>query len=118
MNERIMEIFARNIVASLPRRKKRIYQFIESVEDMLAQQSETREQFLNLLKDQSPYHQAASRFNMTIGETVRIMHEIEDEITKKLELKIKNYKWIDYTNRVNKFCTKTNNNKQYFLIIS
>jgi len=118
MNEKIMEVFARNIVASLPRKKRRVYQFIESVEDMLAQQSETKEQFLTLLKEQSPHHQAARRFNMTIDETVRLMHEIEDEITKKLEKKIMNYKWIDYTNKVNKFHTETNNNKQYFLVIS
>jgi hypothetical protein len=45
MNEKLMEIFARNIVASLPTEKRRVYQFIESIEDRLAQQSETKEQF-------------------------------------------------------------------------
>lgn len=118
MNERMMEIFARNIVASLPRKKRRVYQFIESVEDMLAEQSETKEQFLTLLKEQSPHHQAARSFNMTIDETVKLMYEIEDEINKKLEMKIKNYKWIDYTDKVNKIHSRTNDNKQYFLVIS
>lgn len=113
-----MEIFARNIVASLPRKKRRVYQFIESVEDILAHQSATKEQFLILLKEHSPHHQAANRFHMTIDETLKLMHEIEDEINKKLEIKIEKYKWIDYTEKVAKLHNDTNKNKQYYLVIS
>lgn len=118
MNEKLMEIFARNIVAALPRKKRRVYQFIESVEDRLAQQSETKEQFLNLLKEHSPHLQAAQRFNMSIDETLKLMHEIEDEINNKLEIKLERYKWIDYTEKMNDLNGKTNSNKKYFLFIS
>ncbi|WP_078412125.1 hypothetical protein [Priestia abyssalis] len=118
MNEKMMEIFARNIVASLPRNKRKLYQFIEGIEDSLAQQSETKEQFLILLKEQLPYDQAASCFNMSLDETVRLMHEIEDEINEKLERKIKNYKWIDYTEQVHGNQIETIKNIQYVLVLS
>ncbi len=118
MNEKIMEVFAKNIIASLPRNKRKLYQFIESVEDSLAQQSETEEQFLTLLKEQSPHHQAASRFDMTIDETVKLMHEIEDEINLKLERKLEKYKWIDYTDKVSSLRNRTASNMQYYLVIS
>ncbi|KKK36498.1 hypothetical protein WQ57_18955 [Mesobacillus campisalis] len=116
MNEKIMEIFARNIVDSLPMSKRRIYQFIEGIEDRLAQQSETKEQFLTLLREQSPYHQAGNRFNLSLDETVKLMHEIEDEINEKLERKIRNYKWIDCTDQVYGHQVETIKNRQCFLI--
>jgi len=112
-----MEIFARNIVASLPTNKRRLYQFIESIEDRLAQQSDTKEQFLTLLKEQSPHQQAADRFNMSLDETVKLMHEIEDEINEKLERKIKNYKWIDCTEQVYSNQIGTIKNRQCFLVL-
>jgi exonuclease VII large subunit len=118
MNEKMMEIFARNIVFSLPRNKRKLYQFIEGIEDSLAQQSETKEQFLTLLKEQLPHLQAANRFNMSLDEIVKLMHEIEDEINEKLESKIKNYKWIDYTEQVHGNQVETNKNIQYFLVLS
>ncbi|MEK1831562.1 hypothetical protein AAAC51_29815 [Priestia megaterium] len=54
MNEKMMEFFVRGIIASLPINKRMLYQFIEGVEDHLAQQAGTKEQFLILLKEQSP----------------------------------------------------------------
>lgn len=116
MNENIMEVFARSIVASLPMKKRRLYQFIEGIEDSLAQQSDTKEQFLTLLKEQLPHQQAANRFNMSLEETVKLMHEIEDEINEKLERKIKNYKWIDCTEQVYGNQVEAIKNKQCFLI--
>lgn len=80
MNEKMMEVFARDIIASLPFNKRMLYQFIEGVEDRLAQKAETKKHFLTLLKQQSPHHQAAERFGMSIYETVALMHEVEDEI--------------------------------------
>ncbi len=59
------------------------------MEDSLAQQSSTKEQFLTLLKEQSPHHQAAKHFNMSIEETVNLMHSIEDEINNELDKKWK-----------------------------
>ena len=41
MNDKMMELFAKSIIASLPSKKRNLYQFIEGVEDSLAQQSST-----------------------------------------------------------------------------
>ncbi|MFP7734713.1 hypothetical protein ACLHDF_15130 [Priestia aryabhattai] len=114
MNEKMMEFFVRGIIASLPINKRMLYQFIEGVEDHLAQEAETKEQFLILLKEQSPHHQAANRFGMTIFETVTLMHEIEGEINEKLERKLDSYKWVDYTT----YSKQAINSTRYYLIIS
>lgn len=113
-----MEVFVRNIVASLPRNRRKLYQFIESIEDTLAQQSDTREEFLALLREHSPHQQAAERFNLSIEETVRFMHDIEDEISEKLENKLKNYKWIDFTEQLHGKQVETNQQVQYFFVTS
>jgi predicted translin family RNA/ssDNA-binding protein len=118
MNEKMMEVFVRNIVASLPRNRRKLYQFIEGIEDSLAQQSDTREEFLSLLREHSPHHQAADRFHMSIEETVRFMHDIEDEISEKLENKLKNYKWIDFTEQLYGNQVEKNRSVQYFFVIS
>lgn len=117
MNEKMMEVFARDIIASLPSNKRMLYQFIEGVEDRLAQQAETKAQFLTLLKEHSPHHQAANRFGMTIYETVAFMHEIEDEISEKLERKLERYKWIDYTDYAT-YSKQASDSAHYYLTIS
>lgn len=118
MNEKMMEVFVRNIVASLPRNWRKLYQFIESIEDSLAQQAGSREHFLALLREHSPHHQAADKFNLSIEETIRLMHHIEDEISKKLEIKLKNYKWIDFTEPLYEKQVETNQLVQYFFVTS
>jgi predicted translin family RNA/ssDNA-binding protein len=118
MNEKMMEVFVRTIVASLPRKRRKLYQFIEGMEDSLARQSDTREEFLALLREHSPHQQAADRFNMSIEETVRFMHDIEDEISEKLENKLKNYKWIDFTEQLHGKQVENNRSVQYFFVIS
>jgi predicted translin family RNA/ssDNA-binding protein len=118
MNEKMMEVFVRNIVASLPRNRRKLYQFIEGIEDSLAQQSDTREQFLALLREHSPHHQAAKRFNMSVEETLMYMHDIEDEISEKLEKKLNNYTWIDFTEQLHGDQVETNRTVQYFFVNS
>jgi 5'-deoxynucleotidase YfbR-like HD superfamily hydrolase len=118
MNEKLMEIFTRDIIASLPKAKRRIYQFIENEEDRLAQICETKEQFLNLLKDHSPHQHAANRFNMAIGDLYNLMHEIENEINMKLDSKIQGQKWIDCTEKMSSIQNDTDKNLLYFLFLS
>ncbi|UHA60117.1 hypothetical protein KDJ21_025985 [Metabacillus litoralis] len=115
MTDKMMELFAKSIIASLPSEKRKLYQFIEGVEDSLAQQSKSKEQFLTLLKEHSQHHQAAKRFHLTIDETLKLMHQIEDEINSKLEEKISSYKWIDYTRHFNK---NNERDKRYYLFLS
>ncbi|MBD8068776.1 hypothetical protein [Bacillus sp. PS06] len=115
VNDKMMDIFVKSIVASLPDKKRVVYQFIESIEESLAQQSETKEQFLTFLKEHSPHLQAANRFSMTIEETVNLMHQIEDEINLKLEEKLRRYQWIDCTDKLNK---NDNRDIKHYVIIS
>ncbi|MTH54438.1 hypothetical protein GKZ89_13625 [Bacillus mangrovi] len=92
-----MEILVREIAAALPEPERALYRFITEAEDNLARQSDTREQFMNLLTVHSPHHQAAKRFQLTLEETVAAMQKIEDKIGTKLEERLKGYKWMDYT---------------------
>ncbi|MFZ3589331.1 hypothetical protein ACOI1C_08645 [Bacillus sp. DJP31] len=118
MNEKLMEIFAREIIASLPKEKRRIYQFIESEEDKLAQRSKTKDQFLTLLKEHSPYKLAANCFQVTIGEIYSLMHEIENEINSRLDTRIQKKKWIDYTEMMGVQKEGNAPEKLFFLFLS
>ncbi|PLR68490.1 hypothetical protein [Bacillus sp. UMB0893] len=118
MNEHLMNIFTREIISRLPRTKKNVYQFIEGMEDQLASQCETKEQFLTLLAEKSPYQQAADRFHMSLQEMHELMKAIEDEINNRLDLKIKKHRWIDYTDKVLKNQEASNQNKKFFLFVS
>ncbi|MGD6817004.1 hypothetical protein ACQCVE_07940 [Metabacillus sp. 113a] len=101
MNEHVMEILVRTIVASLPEKEKDVYQYIVRTEDELARQSHTKEEFMGLLTRYSPHHQAAAHFNMSIEDTLKLMHMIEDKITERMEEKSQSYKWIDYSDLEN-----------------
>ncbi|WP_307435485.1 hypothetical protein [Bacillus sp. V2I10] len=100
LNEKLMNIFTRDIIANLPHKKKSVYQYIESMEDKLASQCETKEQFLTLLVEKSPYQQAATHFHMSVDEMYKLMKDIENEINTRLDMKIEKYRWIDYTEKV------------------
>ncbi|RIW29010.1 hypothetical protein D3H55_20010 [Bacillus salacetis] len=95
MNEHLMEMMARDIVAALPSQKRDVYQYVVGIEDELASQSQTTEQFMSLLAKHTPHKQAASHFNMTYGQLMKIMREIETEIDLQLKRKIKKVEWVD-----------------------
>lgn len=114
----MMEVFEKNIVDNLPTKKRELYQFIVGIEDKLAQQAETKEQFLMLLKKHLPHLQAAHRFDMTLQEIVNLMHEIEDEINNRLENKMRRYQWIDYTEHAQANHHVIQTNTQYFLVLA
>lgn len=118
MNEHLMNIFTCEIIARLPRTKRNVYEYIESMEDQLASQCETKEQFLTLLAEKSPYQLAADRFHMSLQEMYELMKEIEDEINSRLDLKIEKHRWIDYTYKVLKNHDGSNQNKKFFLFVS
>lgn len=97
MNQHLVEILIKDIVASLPMKQRQLYQFIIRLEDELAQQAKTSDHFLALLVEHAPHEQASRYFNRSYGETVKLMKEIEQEIDAKLQLKMKKAKWIDCT---------------------
>lgn len=110
-----MNIFVRDIISGLPIQKKSVYQYIESMEDRLASQCETKEEFLNLLVEKSPYHQAATHFHMSADEMYELMKEIEDEINSRLDMKIERCRWLDYTDKLQ---DELKPNMRLFLFVS
>jgi hypothetical protein len=82
MNGYVMEILARDIVKSLPSRKRDMYQFVVLREDELARQASTFDEFMSLLIRHAPHRQAADHFHLTFGEFMVEMREIEKEIER------------------------------------
>lgn len=117
MNEHLMEILARDIVAALPSYKREVYQYVVGVEDELASQSNTSEQFMSLLVKHAPHKQAAARFNMTYGQLMVLMREIESEIDEKLKQKEAKAKWIDYTDKLQGNTAASKEKSMKFLFI-
>ncbi|MGD6801276.1 hypothetical protein [Rossellomorea aquimaris] len=117
MNENLLEILVRDIVAGLPSYKKEVYQYVVGVEDKLASQSNTSEQFMSLLVKHAPHKQAAARFNMTYGQLMVLMREIESEIDEKLRQKESKAKWIDYSDHVKGNSGTRNNRSMQFLFM-
>ncbi|WP_282172363.1 hypothetical protein [Cytobacillus firmus] len=112
MNSHLMEIISREIVKSLPPKQKEIYEFVVGLEDELAQEASTTEEFMALLVKHSPHRQAANHFNLSFGKLMMTMHEIEDMITRQLEEKLRNVTWVELTDSVR---TKKKRNKvKYF----
>lgn len=67
MNAHMMEILTREAIKSLPPDQKAIYEYVVQLEDELAQQARTSEEFLALLVEHSPHRHAAKHFNMSFG---------------------------------------------------
>lgn len=99
MNERLMEFLLRDEVSRLTGMKRQVYEFIVYEEDYLASKADTVDQFMRLLVKHSPPRLAARHFNMTYGEIIRFMHEIEDELSARLEERCKKVKWMDFTEK-------------------
>ncbi|KUP08846.1 hypothetical protein Q75_02120 [Bacillus coahuilensis p1.1.43] len=110
MNERLTEILARQVVESLPPFKKNLYKYVVDLEDELAQEATSRDQFMQLLKERKPHQQAASYFGMSFGAFVSLMREIEEEINEQLEIQLQSVKWLDLTDKLK----SDSNNKQLF----
>ncbi len=92
-----MEILARDIVRSLPSRKRDMYQFVVRREDELARQASTSDEFMSLLIQHAPHRQAADHYQLTFGQFMTEMREIEKEIDRQLSRKLQQVKWVDCT---------------------
>lgn len=114
MNEHLMEIVARDIVGTLPKEDRDIYQYVTGIEDKLASQSETTDEFMAQLVKHSPHQQAAAQFNMSFGDLMRRMKEIEQVINTKLEKKLRQATWIDYTETMRAIIGSHSRNTRYY----
>ncbi|CAM3593745.1 hypothetical protein GCM10009865_38790 [Aeromicrobium ponti] len=114
MNSHLMEIISREIIKSLPPKQKEIYEFVVQLEDELAQNASTSEEFMALLVKHSPHRQAAEHFNLSFGQLIMTMHEIEDIINRKLENKLRNVTWVELTDSLRTRKKDRRNKVKYF----
>ncbi|MCA0173118.1 hypothetical protein [Bacillus sp. RAR_GA_16] len=94
-NEHLLKMLIRDSVAKLPQKEKALYQFIDELEIRLIEAASTPDQYLNLLKKYSPYHEAAKQFDISPYKARTMMHRIEWKIAKRLEEKLHNLKWVE-----------------------
>ncbi|MBT2638580.1 hypothetical protein [Bacillus sp. ISL-39] len=114
MNSHLMEILSRDILQSLPIEQRKVYEYVVHLEDQLAQQAETSEEFMALLVKHSPHRQAARHFNLTFGQLMTLMREAENFINQQLEKKLENLTWLDLTEQVNSRKKIVNDKIKYF----
>ncbi|MDG5471975.1 hypothetical protein P6709_09455 [Jeotgalibacillus sp. ET6] len=100
MNQHLMEIMARQIIGELPEDERQLYEYIIEMEDSLAAQSSTSDQFMTLLVKHSPHQQASDRFGLSFEKTMVKMKQIEMKIDDQLEEKMKRVKWTDVSAEV------------------
>ncbi|BCB02040.1 hypothetical protein KH172YL63_01730 [Bacillus sp. KH172YL63] len=74
-----------------------MYQYVIRIEDELAQQAGTSEEFMGLLVKHAPHQQAAEHFHLSFGQFMVSMREIEEEIQQRLDTQIDRIKWLDCT---------------------
>lgn len=117
MNEQLMEFLRRSEVAKLPKEKRRIYQFIVEKEDSLAEEAVTVEEFKNLIVKSSPIDSAVAHFHLPYETIVNLLMEIEAELDKKIYIRSKQVKWIDFTNH-SLIKTGNSRNEKLFLFIN
>ncbi|TFD99662.1 hypothetical protein [Jeotgalibacillus sp. R-1-5s-1] len=116
MNTHLMEILAREVIRSLPEEKRALYQYVVELEDELAANCETADEFLQKLVEQAPHQKAAQHFNLSFGEVIRRMRVIESDIDFQLRRKLENVKWQDRTPAMKQLYGESDQHKkQYFL---
>ncbi len=116
MNDGMMAYLLRCEVARLTDEQRQLYRFITDLEDTLAEQAETVDEFRTLLTRHSPFEQAACHFNRSFAEISKEMYKIEAELGDKIDVRCERAKWIDYTDR---FVGKSDQGeKQVFLFLS
>lgn len=116
MNERFIASLLRSEVKKLPEERRRLYQYVIGLEDSLATIAETAEQFLNLLKEKSPYERASQHFGLPVKKIVHLINDIEIELNEKVEKRYKSSKWIDYTNQLQQMDALVGEKKLFLFI--
>ncbi|MGM0896578.1 MAG: hypothetical protein ACQEV0_01685 [Bacillota bacterium] len=97
MNDGMIAYLLKCEVAKLGDEQRQLYRFITDLEDALAEQADTVEEFRSLLAIHSPFEQAAYRFNRSFTEISTMMQKIEAELGEKIETRRERAKWLDYT---------------------
>ncbi|MEL3971053.1 hypothetical protein AAEO50_02075 [Rossellomorea oryzaecorticis] len=117
MNGYLMEILARDIVKSLPSRKRDMYQYVVRREDELARQATTSDEFMSLLIRHAPHRQAAEHFHLSFGEFMAEMREIEKEIDRQLSRKLQQVRWVDCTDVMQRGVPESLDKKYFYFSV-
>lgn len=117
MNDQLMELLLKSEVKQLPEDKKRLYQFIIDIEDSLVEKSNTADEYLQLLTAHSPYAIASRHFNIPFSTIAKLMNDIEEELSERIEERCKKIRWIDYTEQLIG-ASDENNRRQIFLFMN
>lgn len=116
MNDGMIAYLLKCEVARLTEDQRQLYRFITDLEDALAEQADTVEEFRRLLALHSPFEQAAYRFNCSFAEVSEAMKKIEAELGDKIEARCERAKWLDYTDCL--IGESGQADKQVFLFVS
>ncbi|AJD89929.1 hypothetical protein JMA_06120 [Jeotgalibacillus malaysiensis] len=97
MNPYLLEILERDCVRSLPPFDQALYTFVTEVEEEIAAQCETKQEFLQKLVQHSPHTLAAEQFDLTFEQVMMRMKKIEIDIDEQINQKLQRLKWEEKT---------------------
>lgn len=117
MNEYLQKILTENILSTLPEQQKDLYHYVIKMEDDIAEEVDSEEQFMNHLRSVSPHKRAAKHFNMTLFELLNVMKQVEEEISRQLIPMMDAVKWKDCTEIVLSKSQLKENHKVFFVSI-
>ncbi|MCP3029792.1 hypothetical protein LF817_00405 [Halobacillus sp. A1] len=117
MSEYLIRILKDKIVGELPKEKREIYEHVINMEDEIAEEAATAEEFMVLLKSESAYGRAARYFNMTTADLLKTINQIDREIGSLLEMKLNAVRWKDCTELVRSKLKVDRDQKIFFLSI-
>jgi len=106
MSEQRYEYARNKCIRTLPIQKRRLYQYVESRELILADQALTENHFMQLLQENSPIFEAAEAFNLDPKTVYDTVQRIEVDLENRTPAYAKKLKLIDHTDlfRLQGFC--------------
>ncbi|PYZ92877.1 hypothetical protein CR194_14635 [Salipaludibacillus keqinensis] len=97
MNQQRYEFVRSRCIKQLPPLERRLFQFVEKKELILADQAHTEDHFVKLLQEHSPIFEAAEKFVMDAAEVYEKVQEIEKWLDDEIPKKLRQLKLIDFT---------------------
>ncbi len=113
MKEGLYRYLTKCSLAKLPPEQQLFYNIVQDVECAYIDQSETPDQYFDLLVANHPYVQAAKHFHIPVETARDLMLEIEQKIKSDTDHRMQKAFWTDYTKQVTQF---DRSKKQYFFI--
>ncbi|WP_101845299.1 hypothetical protein [Halobacillus sp. Marseille-P3879] len=115
LSDYLIKLLTDKIVGTLTKDQKEIYNYVTQMEEDVAEEVTTEQDFLVRLKSDSPHERAARHFDMTFLELINKINRIDEEIARQLETKLDLVRWIDCTELVRSKVNINKNQKVFFL---